>query len=126
MVSGMTSSSQIDTRPVPLSTSAEDVAGLRVLRIRGELDAFTAPSLRDDLRRELVAGASVLALDLSELEFLGVAGLNVLVEMQELADEVGAEMLLVGSPSPLVARPLGLLGWPVTTLTGPSLDEEPR
>ena len=86
-----------------------------MVRLRGELDAFSAPSLRDDLRREVVARPAVVALDLSELEFLGVAGLNVLLEMQQLADEAGTAMLLVGSPAPLVERLLGLVGWTITT-----------
>ena len=82
----MTISSQIDSRSALLGAGVEaedNGAGVRVVRLRGELDAFSAPSLRDDLRREVVARPAVVALDLSDLEFLGVAGLNVLVEMQQ-------------------------------------------
>ena len=111
----MTISSQIDSRSALPGASVEDEAGVRVVRLRGELDAFSAPSLRDDLHREVVARPAVVALDLSDLEFLGVAGLSVLLEMQQLADEVGTAMLLVGSPPPLVERLLGLVGWTVTT-----------
>ena len=111
----MTISSQIDSRSALLGAGVEDEAGARVVRLHGELDAFSAPSLRDDLRREVVARPAVVALDLSDLEFLGVAGLNVLLDMQQLADEAGTAMLLVGSPAPLVERLLGLVGWTVTT-----------
>ena len=111
----MTISSQIDSRFALLGAGVEDEAGVRVVRLRGELDAFSAPSLRDDLHREVVARPAVVALDLSDLEFLGVAGLSVLLEMQQLADEAGTAMLLVGSPAPLVERLLGLVGWTVTT-----------
>jgi len=114
----MTISSQIDSRSALLGTGVEaedNGAGVRVVRLRGELDAFSAPSLRDDLRREVVARPAVVALDLSDLEFLGVAGLNVLLEMQQLTDEAGMAMLLVGSPAPVVERLLGLVGWTVTT-----------
>ena len=114
----MTISSQIDSRSALLGAGIEDEAGLRVVRLRGELDAISAPSLRDDLHREVVARPAVVALDLSDLsdlEFLGVAGLNVLLEMQQLADEAGTAMLLVGSPAPVVERLLGLVGWTVTT-----------
>jgi anti-anti-sigma factor len=109
----MTISSQIDSQSALLGAGVEDEAGVRVVRLRGELDAFSAPSLRDDLHREVVARPAVVALDLSDLKFLGVAGLNVLLEMQQLADEVGTAMLLVGSPPPLVERLLGLVGWTV-------------
>ena len=111
----MTISSQIDSRSALPGAGVEDEAGVRVVRLRGELDAFNAPSLRDDLRREVVARPAVVALDLSDLEFLGLAGLNVLLEMQQLADEAGTAMLLVGSPAPVVERLLGLVGWTVTT-----------
>jgi len=116
----MTISSQIDSRSALLGAGVEDededdAAGVRVVRLGGELDAFSAPSLRDDLHREVVARPAVVALDLSDLEFLGVAALSVLVDMQQLADEAGTAMLLVGSPAPLVERLLGLVGWTVTT-----------
>jgi len=114
----MTISSQIESRSALLGTGVEaedNGAGVRVVRRRGELDAFSAPSLRDDLRREVVARPAVVALDLSDLGFLGLAGLNVLLEMQQLADEAGTAMLLVGSPAPVVERLLGLVGWTVTT-----------
>ena len=114
----MTISSQIDSRSALLGTGVEaedNGAGVRVVRLRGELDAFSAPSLHDDLRREVVARPAVVALDLSDLEFLGVAGLCVLLEVQQLADDGGTAMLLVGSPTPPVERLLGLVGWMVTT-----------
>jgi len=118
----MTISSHIDSRSALLGAGVEDededdddAAGVRVVRLRGGLDAFTAPSLRDDLHREVMARPGMVALDLSDLEFLGVAGLSVLLEMQQLADEAGTAMLLVGSPAPVVERLLGLVGWTVTT-----------
>jgi anti-sigma B factor antagonist len=111
----MTISSRIDARPALHVAGVEDEAGVRVVRLRGELDAFSAPRLRDDLHREVAARPAVVALDLSDLQFLGVAGLSVLVEMQQMADEAGTAMLLVGSPPPLVERLLGLVGWTVTT-----------
>jgi len=78
----MTISSHIDSRSALLGAGVEDedededdAAGVRVVRLGGELDAFSAPSLRDDLHREVVARPAVVALDLSDLEFLGVPGL---------------------------------------------------
>ncbi len=56
-----------------------------------------------------------MVLDLSDLEFLGVTGLNVLLEAQQLAAEGGTAILLVGSPAPAVERLLRLVGWTVTT-----------
>jgi anti-anti-sigma factor len=109
----MTTLSQINSRSTRFAAGAE--GGVRVVRLRGELDAFSAPRLRHDLRREVEARPALVALDLSDLDFLGVAGLSVLLEVQLLADEGGTAMLLVGSPAPPVERLLGLVGWTVTT-----------
>ena len=58
-------SSQIDSRSALLGAGVEDEAGVRVMRLRGELDAFSAPSVRDDQHREVVARPAVVARDLS-------------------------------------------------------------
>ena len=113
----MTISSQIDSRHALLGAGVEDEARVRMVRLRGEIDAFSAPRLRDDLRREVDARPALVALDLSGLEFLGVAGLSVLLEVQQLADEQHRRAALVGPPAPPVERLLGLVGWPVTTDT---------
>jgi len=111
----MTISSQTGSRLALLGTGVENEARIRVVRLRGEIDAFNAPRLRHDLHREVEARPALVAVDLSDLEFLGVAGLCVLLEVQQLADDGGTAMLLVGSPTPPVERLLGLVGWMVTT-----------
>lgn len=49
-----------------------------VLRISGDVDTATAPQLQEFLRDQL-SGAEHAVLDLSAVEFLGVAGVEVLV-----------------------------------------------
>ena len=111
----MTTSSQIDAPHARVVDGVEDTTPVRLVRLRGEIDAFSAPGMRDDLRREVEARPALVALDLSNLDFLGVAGLNVLLEVQQLAHRRGTALLLVGSPAPPVERLLGLVGWTVTT-----------
>lgn len=111
----MTLSSQIGSRLAPVGAGVENTSSVRLVRLRGEIDAFNAPRLRHDLRREVKARPALVALDVSDLDFLGVAGLKVLLEAQQLADEGGTAMLLIGSPTPTVERLLGLVGWTVTT-----------
>jgi anti-anti-sigma regulatory factor len=62
----MTMSSRVDALSAMLGARVE--AGVRVVRLRGELDAFSAQRLRDDLRREVEARPALVALDLSDLE----------------------------------------------------------
>ncbi|GAA1071027.1 anti-anti-sigma factor [Pseudonocardia antarctica] len=109
----MTLLSRTGTRLARIEAGVARAAPVRVLRPRGEVDACSAPRLRDDLRREVEACPAVVAVDLSDLEFLGVAGLSVLLEAEQFADERGTAVLLVGSPAPSVERLLGLVGWPV-------------
>lgn len=109
----MTTLSLVGARHARGDDGVGHTTAVRLVRLRGEIDAFSAPFLRDDLRREVEARPALVAVDLSDLEFMGVAGLNVLIEVRQLADERGTALMLVGSPSPPVERLLGLIGWTV-------------
>lgn len=113
----MTTLSHIGARHARVAArdGVDHTAAVRLVRLRGEIDAFSAPYLRDDLRREVEARPALVAVDLSNLEFMGVSGLNVLIEVQQLADERGTALMLIGSPAPPVERLLGLIGWTITT-----------
>jgi anti-anti-sigma factor len=52
---------------------------VRVLGLRGDVNAFTAPDLEQIIDGQLAAAPRVLVLDLGELEFLGLDGVFVLV-----------------------------------------------
>jgi anti-anti-sigma factor len=87
---------------------------IRVVHLSGELDMLTAPYLCEDVRRQLADASCGVALELSELRFLGVCGLNVLDDLRRTAAELGQVLLLTGRLQPPVARLLGLVGWEVT------------
>jgi anti-sigma B factor antagonist len=85
--------------------------GARVVHVVGEIDTLTAPLLRDQLA-EQIAGSPLLVLDLSDVTFLGSAGLAVLVAGKDDADRRGHRLRLVCG-SRIVTRALqatGLLG----------------
>ena len=50
-----------------------------VLRVRGEVDVYTSPALRDELYRLIDGGATHVALDLAEMDFIDSSGLGVFV-----------------------------------------------
>ena len=56
----------------------------RVVTVVGEVDTLTAPELATFLTAQLVA-AQVVVVDLDGVQFIGSAGLSVLVEANELA-----------------------------------------
>ncbi|HEY2795312.1 MAG TPA: STAS domain-containing protein, partial [Micromonosporaceae bacterium] len=71
------------------------VADRTVLEIGGEIDVYTAPSLRSKIIALVEAGTKVLIVDLSHVEFLDSTGLGVLVGAQKRLRGVGGELGLV-------------------------------
>jgi anti-anti-sigma factor len=100
--------------PCPSPLESNDLSDVRVLHLSGELDMLTAPYLWEDVRRLLVDASCGVALDLSELSFLGVGALKILDDLRRSAAELGQVLLLTGRLQPPVARLLGLVGWDVT------------
>jgi anti-sigma B factor antagonist len=82
-----------------------------VLHVVGEIDTLTAPLLRAQLDGQ-IAGVPLLVLDLTEVTFLGSAGLAVLVAAKDEA-ETREHRLRIVPGSRIVVRALqatGLLG----------------
>jgi anti-sigma B factor antagonist len=74
---------------------------VRVLHVVGELDTLTAPLLGARLAEQQSA-VPKLVIDLSEVSFLGSAGLAALVEAKDAADRHGGQLLVV--PGSRIAR----------------------
>jgi anti-sigma B factor antagonist len=66
-----------------------------VLAVSGEVDVYTAPSLRDRIAELLDGGKRKLVIDLGGVEFLDSTGLGVLVAGLNRAREVGGSLSLV-------------------------------
>ena len=69
--------------------------GYTVLAVRGEVDVYTAPALRDRIADLLDSGQQQLVIDLGGVEFLDSTGLGVLVAGLNRAREVGGSLSLV-------------------------------
>lgn len=67
---------------------------VRVLHIVGELDTLTSPVLARQIA-EQQAAVSRLVVDLSDVSFLGSAGLAVLVQAKDVADNSDGQLLVV-------------------------------
>ena len=79
-----------------------------VVHVVGEIDTLTAPVLRAQLDEHLPI-VSLLVLDLSDVTFLGSAGLAVLVATKDSADARGSTLRLVCG-SRIVTRALEATG----------------
>jgi len=80
--------------------------GIRVLRIAGELDAFTAPEVERALLE--LSGPGHFVADLSDLDFLSAAGLDLFVRLRERSAAQG-RTFWVENPQPMARRVLALL-----------------
>ncbi|WP_051516048.1 STAS domain-containing protein [Candidatus Blastococcus massiliensis] len=92
---------------ITLSTSTED--GVVTVKVVGEVDTFTAPVLRSTLDSQLEQSPSELVIDLSGVQFLGSAGLAVLVETQKSARSREVALRLIATTR-AVTRPLEVTG----------------
>jgi len=80
-----------------------------VVAVEGELDLFTAPFLRDEVRDAIKQDGPTLVLDLAALSFMDSSGLSVLIEAWRLATSEGGSVTLA-APQPPVARILRTTG----------------
>lgn len=99
------------------------VGAVRVCRAVGEIDLYTAPQVRRALARiERGGRASRVVLDLSEVTFLGTAGMRVLITSAEQARACGYRVeLVVGTHA--VRRALSVGGLAEHIRVYPSLTE---
>ncbi|HEX5097295.1 MAG TPA: STAS domain-containing protein, partial [Acidimicrobiia bacterium] len=87
-----------------------DKQGARVvLSISGELDAYTAPGLEDQIARLMTEGTSDIVLDLSQTEFLDSSGLRAILTAQRKLTEQHGKLTL-RAPSEPVTRLLEITG----------------
>jgi anti-sigma B factor antagonist len=99
--------------PAPASFAAETAlsAGGRLVTVRGDVDATTAPGLRACLLAALEGpGAADVEVDLTGVTFLDSAGLTVLVVAHQAAERAGCAVRLRCGGTRAVTRPLELTG----------------
>jgi anti-sigma B factor antagonist len=92
-----------------------------VLALKGDLDALTAPSLRQAIDAAVNQRPSALIIDMADLDFLASAGMTALVIAQQ---QVGERMrLAVVADGPATSRPLVLMGLDSFLQLYPTLDD---
>lgn len=84
------------------------VDGLAVVSVGGSVDMLTAPGLSEAIDGALANKPKGLIVDLSKVEFLGSAGISVLMKARDSLGE--ATPFCVVADGPATHRPLTLLG----------------
>lgn len=79
------------------------------LRVSGELDAYSVPTLTSVLERRAAADSGSVVLDMAEVTFVDSSALQALVEFHQRFVEKGGA-LLIASPSPALLRLLDITG----------------
>ena len=78
-----------------------------VLTVAGDIDMMTAPQLQERVDAVLSRRPSAVVIDLSQVEFLGSAGIGVLVQVHNSDRDMSFAVVAHG---PATSRPLHLLG----------------
>ncbi|HEU0241777.1 MAG TPA: STAS domain-containing protein [Micromonosporaceae bacterium] len=78
-----------------LSLSARSIGDRTVLEVGGEVDVYTAPTLREKIVSLVDGGARLIIVDLTHVEFLDSTGLGVLVGAMKRLRMVGGDFALV-------------------------------
>ena len=83
--------------------------GEAVVAVRGEVDVYTSPQLRERLEGVIAAGSHRIVLDLSGTDFIDSTGIGVIVGALKRLRGEGGE-LIVRSPNRAAARAFEVTG----------------
>lgn len=67
-----------------------------ILKVSGEIDAYTAPQLKDELLPLIKESDSKVLVDLSDVNYIDSTGLGVFIGALKTANEKGSSYKLVG------------------------------
>jgi anti-sigma B factor antagonist len=82
---------------VEISVSRTKAGDIPIVAVSGEVDVYSAPSLKDNITELLESGTDTLIVDLSGVAFLDSTGLGALVEARATTSEAGGSLPLVCS-----------------------------
>lgn len=85
------------------------VGKVAVVAASGDLDMLTAPQLRAAVEAALSKEPAGLIIDLTKVDFLGSAGMQVLMETHNQADAAQTRFAVVAD-GPATSRPLKITG----------------
>lgn len=95
-----------------------------MLSVTGDVDALTAPGLQQAVTRAVATGPRALIADLTGVEYLGSAGMSVLiVAHEEMAHASGFAIVADGRAT---SRPLQIIGLTKLVPTCTTLDDAVR
>jgi anti-anti-sigma factor len=95
----------------PLNITVSDIAPNVILCVlNGEIDLATAPRMQQKLTEAISIVPAHLVIDVSDVEFLGSAGLRALIELDAAQQAVGHRLAVIVDHNKAVTRPLRITG----------------
>ena len=85
-----------------LVLETDDRGDLTVVSVRGEVDLYSAPGLKERVADLVSSGRSRIAIDLQGVEFMDSTGLGVLIGGLKRCKEAGGSLALVAPREPVV------------------------
>ena len=93
----------------PIAMATDDGSDRPRMRLQGEIDILTVPALEEMLSAMVSDGCSDVVVDLADVHFMGVAGLEALCDCARDLQRRGHRLIL-SSPSALTRRVIDILG----------------
>jgi anti-anti-sigma factor len=100
----------------------ETVDQVVVARLDGEIDMSNASELGTTISRQVPNDAMALVVELSDIDYLDSAGIQVLYELHERLDTRGQQLRLVVPDGAAITEALRLAGVQSVITTVPTLD----
>lgn len=85
-----------------LILDTQERGDVTVVSIKGEVDLYTAPTLKEQIADLVASGKTSLAVDLAGVEFMDSTGLGVLIGGLKRCKEAGGSLDLVAPREPVV------------------------
>jgi anti-sigma B factor antagonist len=79
-----------------LETKVEEVSGVPIVRVAGEIDAFTTPELKTALNEAIESSTKGLIIDLTEVSYMDSSGFGALLGAAKRVKPQGGTIYLVG------------------------------
>ena len=98
-----------DDAATDLTVDLTEEGDRTVLTVRGELDAYSAPTLDEAFDQALADGATRLVLDLSEVGFIDSSGLRSMIRARKHVGDT-PDALRIRNPQPATVRLLDITG----------------
>lgn len=79
-----------------LKVEVEQVGPVPVIRAEGEVDLYSSPELRKELKKQIKARTNLVVIDLSGVEYMDSSGVATLIEGLQGLGKVGGHLCLAG------------------------------